>query len=115
MTPATTSPADTHLSRLRRAMDLSLLRRIRRGNTPEDVELSAEGLAPNFIRPWRRPPAHSDRCRIPLADDLHLSQRRRKGFVGGIDRGRKLGDSPSVVTVRPHGGGRFDLTCSFRT
>src|SRR5262249_36724628 len=88
---------------------------IRRGNTPEDVELSAEGLAPNFIRPWRRPPAHSDRCRIPLADDLHLSQRRRKGFVGGIDRGPKLGDSPSLVTVRPHGGGRFYLTCSFRT
>src|SRR5262245_4549542 len=74
------------------------------------------GLAPpilSVVGPTRQ--RNQTRGRQPLTVDLHLSQRGRKGFVGGIGRGRKVGDSLSVLTVRHHGAGRFDLTCSFRT
>jgi hypothetical protein len=47
--------------------------------------------------------------------DLHHSQRRRKGFVGGKEPAGKIGHSPSALTVRGYGGSRFDLTCSFHT
>jgi hypothetical protein len=48
----------------------------------------------------------------PLVD-LHSSQRRRKGFVGGIESGLEQSPSPFTPTVSGPGGGQFDLTCAF--
>ena len=47
--------------------------------------------------------------------DLLLSQRGRKGFVGGKGNAAQIADSLSLPTGSAPGGGRFDLTYSFHT
>src|SRR5262245_64746500 len=111
------SPADTHLSRLSKAMDLTLLWESNPAGPKPGRTCVMRGvgaLRPILSVPGAARQHKPSRAAGPTpADDLHLSQRRRKGFVGGNERGSRLADSVFRPTVSRHGGGDFDLTCSF--